>query len=110
MPFRGFIRGCYDSMLVHGFNKTIVHWYQWLERESCHFYNKQDVLQLPYRSTNHVNRNPNHLYLCTCYSDGCNGQSQHSAPHMNWKLFQLPPPLLPTMCLFMSWLWTTRTS
>uniref|UniRef100_A0A5S6Q045 Protein quiver n=1 Tax=Trichuris muris TaxID=70415 RepID=A0A5S6Q045_TRIMR len=80
MPFRGFIRGCYDSMLVQGFNQTIVRWYRWLHRDSCHFYNKQEVLQLPFRDRENRDRHDNSpnqmLHICTCYSHGCNGPSR----------------------------------
>ena len=45
-PIPGFIRGCFDEMLVRGFNQTLVKWYRWLQRDSCHAYSKKAVLQV----------------------------------------------------------------
>ncbi|KAL1243759.1 General transcription factor IIH subunit [Trichinella spiralis] len=104
IPFRGFIRGCYDSMLVQGFNQTIVRWYRWLHRDSCHFYNKQEVLQLPFRATqqngDRPDRPPDHLYICTCYSEGCNGSGRLSAADSHFN-----PPLLLPCCLLLFTIW-----
>ncbi|KRY69408.1 Calponin -like protein OV9M [Trichinella pseudospiralis] len=104
IPFRGFIRGCYDSMLVQGFNQTIVRWYRWLHRDSCHFYNKQEVLQLPFRAAqqngDRPDRPPDHLYICTCYSEGCNGSGRLSAADSHFN-----PPLLLPCCLLLFTIW-----
>uniref|UniRef100_A0A915KYJ2 Uncharacterized protein n=1 Tax=Romanomermis culicivorax TaxID=13658 RepID=A0A915KYJ2_ROMCU len=98
----GHIRGCFDHMLVNGFNDSIVKWYRWLHRDSCNFYNKRDILQLPkqyqqqqqhhhhslssanFPSTagqNLANQSPNGknvrvppsmFQICVCYLDSCN--------------------------------------
>uniref|UniRef100_A0A915IVC1 Uncharacterized protein n=1 Tax=Romanomermis culicivorax TaxID=13658 RepID=A0A915IVC1_ROMCU len=59
MSFTGHIRGCYDKMLIHGFNQTIVRWYKWIHRDSCHYYNKQDVLQLHNKKRDQIHRHKN---------------------------------------------------
>ena len=41
----GFVRGCFDDMLVRGFNRTIVKWYRWLQRDSCNAYSRKAVLK-----------------------------------------------------------------
>ena len=82
-PVLGFIRGCYDTMLLRGFNQTLARWYRWLQRDSCHYYPRKDVLQLPFNM-------PGHVYLCTCYSDGCNGSPKLSAAPAS----RPPSPLL----------------
>ncbi|KHJ41965.1 hypothetical protein D918_08017, partial [Trichuris suis] len=112
MPFRGFIRGCYDSMLVQGFNQTIVRWYRWLHRDSCHFYNKQEVLQLPFKDRESRDRHDNSpnqmLHICTCYSHGCNGAYSLSAAAVHWSKgcnFGAVPPILTVLCLSLVKIW-----
>lgn len=67
----GYIRGCFDRMLIKGFNQTIVRLNRWLQRDSCQYYNKQEVLQSSLH--HHTSSKSNMIYICTCYSDGCNG-------------------------------------
>jgi hypothetical protein len=84
----GFIRGCYDNMLQpRGFNQTIVKWYRWLQRDSCHSYSRKAVLQVRHSHTHILStcilQLPNtmpdgEISLCTCYSDGCNGSPKLS--------------------------------
>jgi len=109
MPYTGYIRGCYDNMLVGSFNQTIVRWYKWIQRDSCHFYNKYEILQLtrPLVTSSQYNSYQNDRYgysnnqqqlqksaqnqyfICTCFSNGCNGaEGQHTQNGQlgSWKL------------------------
>jgi len=109
MPYTGYIRGCYDNMLVGFFNQTIVRWYKWIQRDSCHFYNKYDILQLPrpvmtspqynsYQNDRYGSSNSqqqmqksvkNQYFICTCFSNGCNGAESQNTKNKqsgSWKL------------------------
>ena len=67
VKIRGHIRGCLDDILHNGFNQTIVAWYRWLHRDSCHKYRKRDLFMLP-----HDQSDDSLIHVCTCYADHCN--------------------------------------
>ncbi|KAE9556692.1 hypothetical protein FO519_000098 [Halicephalobus sp. NKZ332] len=64
---KGHIRGCLDDILHNGFNQSIVAWYRWLHRDSCHQYRKRDLFKLP-----HDQSDDSLIHVCTCYADHCN--------------------------------------
>jgi hypothetical protein len=67
VKIRGHIRGCLDDILHNGFNQSIVAWYRWLHRDSCHRYRKRDLFMLP-----HEQSDDSLIHVCTCYADHCN--------------------------------------
>lgn len=116
IPFRGYIRGCYDTMLLHGFNQTLVRWFRWLQRDSCMDYNKYHILQLPPASARSqpTAAKPSTLHICTCYADTCNGSPRFSGASVTTRVTWLGRsltlslattigPLLVLIC----WWWRT---
>uniref|UniRef100_A0A7E4UTE6 Caenorhabditis elegans ly-6-related family-containing protein n=1 Tax=Panagrellus redivivus TaxID=6233 RepID=A0A7E4UTE6_PANRE len=74
VKIRGYIRGCLDEILHHGFNQSIVAWYRWLKRDSCHAYSKRDLFMLP-----HDQSDASLVNVCTCYADYCNAAGSAGA-------------------------------
>ena len=75
----GYIRGCFDTMLVHGFNESAVYAYRWLKRDLCRWYDRKQVLKLPVKTEGEI-------YLCACYGDGCNGSPKLSGATSHSRL------------------------
>lgn len=75
VKIRGHIRGCLDDILHNGFNQSIVAWYRWLHRDSCHQYRKRDLFKLP-----HDQSDDSLIHVCTCYADHCNPAPSWGSP------------------------------
>ncbi|VDD96034.1 unnamed protein product [Enterobius vermicularis] len=73
LRFKSNIRGCMDDILRGGFNKTIINRHRWYLRDSCNFYQKRVLFQLPIEKSDDSS-----ISLCVCYGNYCNGATSNS--------------------------------